>query len=292
MGNKENQISKRKLTSSYLTSLISISLVLFLLGVVGFLVLNAQSLSNYVKENISINIELKDNIREADIQQLRKILDAKKYVKSTDYITKEQAAAETQKALGEDFIKFLGYNPLPTSIKVKLIAEYANTDSINSIEKDLGKYRQINEIYYRKTLVHEINENVKKISLVLISFTLLLFLIALTLINNTIRLSVYSKRFLIHTMQLVGATRRFIRHPFVLKSAWQGLLSAMISIALLLSTIYLAQRQVEGIIEFVDPDLLIMLFGGVIITGILISSISSFFAVNKYLKNNIDALYI
>ena len=292
MGNKENQISKRKLTSSYLTSLISISLVLFLLGVVGFLVLNAQSLSNYVKENISINIELKDNIREADIQQLRKILDAKKYVKSTDYITKEQAAAETQKALGEDFIKFLGYNPLPTSIKVKLIAEYANTDSINSIEKDLGKYRQINEIYYRKTLVHEINENVKKISLVLISFTLLLFLIALTLINNTIRLSVYSKRFLIHTMQLVGATRSFIRRPFVIKSAWQGLLSAMISIALLLSTIYLAQRQVEGIIEFVDPDLLIMLFGGVIITGILISSISSFFAVNKYLKNNIDALYI
>lgn len=292
MGNKENQITRRKLTSSYITSLISISLVLFLLGVVGFLILNAQSLSKYVKENIGINIELKDNIREADIQQLRKILDAKKYVKSTYYITKEEAAAETQKALGEDFIKFLGYNPLPTSIKVKLNAEFANPDSINSIEKDLGKYKQINEIYYRKTLVHEINENVRKISLVLFSFTLLLFLIALTLINNTIRLSVYSKRFLIHTMLLVGATRSFIRLPFVLKSAWQGLISAMISIALLLSIIYLAQQQVEGIIEFVDPNLLILLFAGEIITGIIISSVSSFFAVNKYLNNNIDALYI
>ena len=292
MGNKEDQISRRRLTSSYLTSLISISLVLFLLGVVGFLILNARSLGKFVKENIGINIELKDNTREADIQQLRKILDAKIYVKNTEYITKEQAATEYQKAVGEDFINFLGYNPLPASIKVRLNAEYANNDSIHSIEQDLGKYRLINEIYYRKTLVHEINENVKKISLVLISFTLLLFLIALTLINNTIRLSVYSKRFLIHTMQLVGATRSFIRRPFVMKSAWQGLLSAMISIALLLSIIYLAQRQVEGIIEFVDPNLLILLFGGVIITGILISSVSSFFAVNKYLKNNIDALYI
>ena len=292
MGNKENQISRRKLTSSYLTSLISTSLVLFLLGVVGFLILNAQSLSKYVKENIGINIELKDNIREADIQQFRKILDAKSYVKSTEYITKEQAAAETQKALGEDFIKFLGYNPLPTSIKVKLNAEYANPDSIIFIEKELAKNKQINEIYYRKTLVHEINENVRKISLVLISFTLLLFLIALTLINNTIRLSVYSKRFLIHTMQLVGATRRFIRRPFVMRSAWQGLISAMISIALLLSLIYFAQQQVEGIIEFVDADLLLLLFGSLIITGIIICSISSFFAVNKYLKNNIDALYI
>jgi cell division transport system permease protein len=292
MGIKENQITRRRLTSSYLTSLISISLVLFLLGVVGFLILNAQSLSNYVKENIGVNIELKDNIREADIQQFRKILDVKKYVKSTEYISKEQAAAETQKALGEDFIRFLGYNPLPISIKVKLIAEYANPDSINSIEKDLGKYKQINEIYYRKSLVHEINENVRKISLVLISFTLLLFLIALTLINNTIRLSVYSKRFLIHSMQLVGATRSFIRMPFIMKSAWQGLISAMISITLLLTTIYFAQQQVEGIIEFVDPTLLALLFGGEIITGIIISSVSSFFAVNKYLNNNIDALYI
>jgi len=292
MSIRDNQITRRKLTSSYLTSVISITLVLFLLGAVGFLILNARSLSNYVKENIGINIELKNNIREADIQQLRKILDTKNFVKSTEYITKDQAAAETQKALGEDFIKFLGYNPLPASIKVKLNALYANPDSIAKIEKELSKYTQISEIYYRKTLIHEINENVRKISLVIISFTLLLFLIALTLINNTIRLSVYSKRFIIHTMQLVGATRSFIRRPFIIKSAWHGLISAMISIMLLLSLIYITQKQVEGIIEFVDPDLMIILFLAIIIIGILISTISSFFAVNKYLNNNIDELYI
>ena len=292
MSIKENQLTNTQITGSYFTSVISISLVLFLLGIVGFMILNAQRLSDYVKENIGFNIELKDNIREADIQQLRKILDAKVFVKSTEYITKEQAAVETQEALGEDFINFLGYNPLPSSIKVKLNAKYANTDSIVKIENELSKYQQINEIIYKKTLIHEINENVRKISIVIISFTLLLFLIALSLINNTIRLSIYSKRFLIHTMQLVGATRSFIRRPFIIKSAWHGLISGMISIALLILLIYFAQKQVEDVIEFVKPNILAILFGSLILVGILISSISSFFAVNKYLKNNIDALYI
>ena len=292
MSIKENHLKNTQITGSYFTSVISISLVLFLLGIVGFMILNAQRLSDYVKENIGFNIELKDNIREADIQQLRKILDTKIFVKSTEYITNEQAAAEMIEATGEEFIKFLGYNPLPSSIKVKLNAKYANTDSIAKIENDLSKYQQINEIIYRKSLIHEINENVKKISVVIISFTLLLFIIALSLINNTIRLSIYSKRFLIHTMQLVGATRGFIRRPFIIKSAWHGLISGMISIALLILLIYFAQKQVEDVIEFVKPNILAILFGSVILIGILISSISSFFAVNKYLKNNIDALYI
>jgi cell division transport system permease protein len=292
MSIQENQIVKRRLTSSYLTTVISISLVLFLFGIVGFLILNVQNLSRHVKENIGFNIELKDNVREADIQQFRKILDAKKYVKSTEYITREQAAIETQKALGEDFISFLGFNPLPASIKVKLNASWANPDSIVKIESDLKKYPQISEMYYRKTLIHEINENVKKISIIIFSFTLLLFLIALTLINNTIRLAVYSNRFLIHTMQLVGATRRFIRQPFVLKSVYYGLFSSLIAILLLLGSIYLIQKQIEGLIDFVDPNTLVYLFAGVIFTGILISSVSTFFAVNKYLNLNTDALYI
>jgi cell division transport system permease protein len=292
MSIQENQIVKRRLTSSYLTTVISISLVLFLLGIVGFLILNVQNLSLHVKENIGINIELKDNIREADIQQLRKILDAKKFVKSTDYITKEQAALETQKALGEDFISFLGFNPLPSSIKIKLNAAWANTDSIAKIESELKKFPQVSELYYRKSLIHEINENVKKISIIIFSFTILLFFIALTLINNTIRLSVYSKRFLIHTMQLVGATRGFIRLPFIYKGMYYGLLSAMIAILLLLGTIYVVQNQIEGLIDFVEPDILGLLFAGVIVAGILISSISTFFAVNKYLNVNTDALYL
>jgi cell division transport system permease protein len=292
MSIQENQIVKRRLTSSYLTTVISISLVLFLLGVTGFLILNVQNLSRHVKENIGFNIELKNNVREADIQQFRKILDATQFVKSTEYVTREQAAIETRKALGEDFISFLGYNPLPASIKVKLNAPWANPDSIAKIESNLKKYPQINEIYYRKTLIHEINDNVNKISLIIFSFTILLLFIALALINNTIRLSVYSKRFLIHTMQLVGATRGFIRRPFIYKSAYYGLLSAMISILLLLGTIYIIQNQIEGLIDFVEPDILAILFAGVVIAGIIISSISTFFAVNKYLNLNTDALYL
>jgi len=292
MSIQENQIVKRRLTSSYLTTVISISLVLFLLGVAGFLILNVQNLSRHVKENIGFNIELKNNVREADIQQFRKILDATQFVKSTEYITREQAAIETQKALGEDFISFLGYNPLPASIKVKLNAPWANPDSVAKIESNLKKYPQINEIFYRKTLIHEINDNVNKISLIIFAFTILLLFIALALINNTIRLSVYSKRFLIHTMQLVGATRGFIRRPFIYKGAYYGLLSAMISILLLLGTIYIIQNQIEGLIDFVEPDILAILFAGVILAGIIISSVSTFFAVNKYLNLNTDALYL
>lgn len=291
MSLQENHIVKRRLKSSYLTTVISISLVLFLFGIIGFLILNMQVLSRHVKENIGFNIELKSNIREADIQQFRKILDAKAFVKSTEYITREQAAIETQKALGEDFISFLGFNPLPASIKVKLNAPWANPDSITKIESDLKKFPQISEMYYRKTLIQEINDNVRKISLIIFSFTLLLFLIALTLINNTIRLAVYSKRFLIHTMQLVGATRRFIRMPFILKSVYYGILSAMIAILLLMGTIYIAQDQLEGIIDFIDPNTLSLLFLCIVLTGIIISYISTFFAVNKYLNLKTDDLY-
>ncbi len=291
MATKENQISRRQLRSSSLTTVISISLVLFLLGIVGFLLLNARSIRNYVKENIGFNIELKDNLREADMQQLKKILDAKTYVRSTDYISKEEAAVETRKALGEDFIEFLGYNPLPAVIKVRLKAPWANPDSILYIEKELKTYPQINDIYYRKTLIHEINANVKKISMVLISFSFLLLLIALTLINNTIRLSVYSKRFIIHTMKLVGATRAFIRRPFIWKGIYHGFVASLIAIALLMGLIVLAQKQVSDILYILDPDIIGLLFLSVILTGVVISMVSTFFAVNRYLNLKRDDLY-
>lgn len=292
MSIQENQVVQRRLTSSYLTSVISITLVLFLLGIAGFLILNVRNLSMNVRENIGFNIELKDQVREADLQQFRKILDAKKYIKSTDYLSRDQAAVETQNALGEDFISFLGYNPLPATIKIKLNASWANQDSIAKIETELKKYPQVSEIYYRKNLINEINDNVQKISLIIFSFTGLLLFISLTLINNTIRLSVYSRRFLIHTMQLVGATRGFIRKPFILKGIYYGLLSSLIAILLLLGSIYIIQKQISGLIDFIDPDILAYLFSGVIFAGILISTISTFFAVNKYLKLNTDALYL
>ncbi len=291
MNSKENKLQRRRLTSSYITTVISISLVLFLIGIVGFLILNARSLSIQVKENIGINIELKDNLREADVQQVKKILDAKSYVRSTLYVSKELAAAETQKALGEDFLEFLGYNPLPALIKVKLIAPYANPDSIFNIEKEIRSFPQIQDIYYKKTLLHEINDNIRKITFVFLLFSLLLFIISLTLINNTIRISVYSKRFLIHTMQLVGATKGFIRRPFIFAGMWHGFLSALIASGLLILSIYLAQKQISDIAELIDPDILGMLFLFIFLLGIIITTVSTFFAVNRYLNLEKDKLY-
>jgi len=253
--------------------------------------LNARSIENYVKENIGINVELKEGLRDADIQQFRKIVDARQYTRSTEFISKEEAAIETQKALGEDFIEFLGYNPLPATVKLKLKAPYANPDSIIYIEQELIEFNQVADVYYKKTLVHEINDNVKKISLVIISFSVLLFLVALTLINNTIRLRVYARRFIIHTMQLVGATRGFIRKPFLWTGVAHGAMASLIALVLLMGLLYLGQNQVEDIIYLFDLKIIGLLFLGVIVTGIIISLISTFFAVNKYLNINKDELY-
>jgi cell division transport system permease protein len=291
MAVKENNSAQRRFRSSFLTSVLSIALVLFLLGIVGFLILNANSIRKFVKENIAVNIELKEGLRDADIQQFRKIVDAKKYTNSTDFVSKEEAAMETQRVLGEDFIEFLGYNPLPATIKLKLKAPYANPDSIFYLEKEIAEYEQVSDIYYKKTLIHEINDNVKQISLVITAFSVLLLLVALALINNTIRLRVYAKRFLIHTMQLVGASRGFIRKPFLWTGVAHGALASLIAISLLIAVLYIAEQQVSEIIYLMELEVLGMLFGAVIFLGIVISLISTFFAVNRYLNISKDELY-
>ena len=291
MKKRENGISRSKLRSSYLTSIISISLVLFLLGLIGLLLLNARKLSDHVKENIGFSIFLKENIREVDIIRLQKRLDAMPYVKSTDYITKEEAANDYQKELGEDFTEFLGYNPLPASIEVRFLARYANPENIARIEKEILTYEEVSEVFYQKSLIHLVNDNIRKISLIILAFSGLLFLIALALINNTIRLSIYSKRFLIKTMQLVGATKAFIRRPFLAKSASHGIYAAIIALLLLSAIIYFAQQELPGIVGFSDPEILAVLFVGVIILGIIFNWISTFFAVNKYLRMRSDDLY-
>src|SRR4030043_304601 len=283
MKKRESGISRSKLRSSYLTSIISISLVLFLLGLIGLLLLNARKLSDHVKENIGFSIFLKENIREVDIIRLQKRLDAMPFVKSTDYITKEEAAKEYQEELGEDFTEFLGYNPLPASIEVRFMARFSKPDSTARIEKEILNYEEVSEVFYQKSLIHLVNDNIRKISLIILAFSGLLFLIALALINNTIRLSVYSKRFLIKTMQLVGATKSFIRRPFLAKSATHGIYAAIISLLLLTAVIYFAQQELPGIVGFSDPVILAVLFLGVIILGIIFNWISTFFAVNKYL---------
>jgi cell division transport system permease protein len=287
----DNRITKRRLRSSYITSIVSISLVLFLLGLIGLLLLNTKKISDYVKENLKFTVYLKDNIREVDILRIQKNLDLKHYVKETEYITKEQAAIEFQKELGEKFIDFLGFNPLIPSIDVRLYAEYANSDSITIIKKDLRKFSQIDEVYYQESLIHLVNKNLRKISIFILIISGLLFLVAVTLINNTIRLSIYSKRFIIRTMQIVGANNSFIRRPFLYKSALHGSFGALIAIAMLTGMIYLIQNEMESIINFQDFKLLSILFIIVLIIGIAISWISTYFAVNRYLNIKTDYLY-
>lgn len=291
MAIKENQAIQRRFRSSFLTSVVSIALVLFLLGIVGFLLLNADKVRQHILEKVGFHVELKDDVNIADQGRLTKIFKTLPFVSEADLVTKEEAAVITQKTLGEDFIGLFGYNPLPVTIKIKLKSNYANPDSIYIIEKKLAEYKEVNEIYYKKALIHEMNANIKKISMVLIAFSILLFIVSLTLINNTIRLSIYSKRFIIHTMQLVGATRRFIRKPFLWTGISQGFLAAVLAIALVIGVIYLAQKQVEDILQILDFKIMSLLFLGVIVTGIIISFISSYFAVNKYLNISKDELY-
>jgi cell division transport system permease protein len=291
MSKKENRTTSRRIRSSYITSIISISLVLLLLGMVGLLLINGRNIRKQVMESIGFNVILKENVKEADIYQLQKILDSREFILSTEYITKEEAALETEQMLGEDFIRFLGYNPLPPSIRVRLHQPWANPDSVMMIEQDLLKYNSIEEVYYKKSLLYAVNENIRQITLIILGFSILLTLISVTLINNTIRLSIHSKRFVINTMQLVGATRRFIRIPFLYRSAVSGFTGSLVALGLLFLLIYLIQDEFEGVISLRDYDMLALLALGVILTGIVINWISTFFAVNKFLNMKTDKLY-
>lgn len=289
--NVSDKYSKRRLTGSSITTIVSLSLVLFMLGLLGIIILNTRKLSDNVKENIGFQVILNDNVKDVDVERMRKTLDASDYVKSTEFVTKEEAAARLQKDLGEDFIDFLGFNPLLSSINVHLKAQYANADSLAWIEKDMLETNLVKEVIYQKSLVSMINENVQKISLVILGFSSLLMIIALALINNTIRLSIYSKRFIIKTMQLVGATQGFIRRPFVLNGIKHGIYGAIIAILMLVGVLYFAQRQMPELVELQDQNMLATLFGLVVILGIVISWISTSLAVRKYLRLKSDDLY-
>jgi cell division transport system permease protein len=291
MSKSEVKLEKRRLRSSYFTSTVSITLLLIMLGSVGLLLLNTKRISDYVRENIIFKVILKDNIREVDIFRIQKALDAKKYVKETVYIPKEKAALELQEELGEDFIEHIGHNPLLPSIEVKFLASYANNDSISKIEDDLKEFDEINEVYYQKNLIHTVNENVQKITLLILIFSSFLLLIAIALINNTIRLSIYSKRFLIRTMQLVGATAGYIRKPFLYRSAVQGVIGASFAVAVLTGFVFFLQDEMRGVIQLNDIKTLSILFGIVILMGIIINWISTFAAVTKYLRIKTDKLY-
>jgi len=291
MKKNQNGTSKTKLRSSYVTLVVSVSLVLFLLGILGLVLINAKELSDYFRESLSFSVILDDDAKEADIRMLQKDLDAKYYVKSTEYISKDMAAAKMQEDLGEDFISFLGDNPLPSSIDVYLVSNYTSPDSVTKIEKYILEYPFVREVYYQESLLFLINENIRKISLFLLLISAFLFLIALTIINNTIRLAVYSRRFIIRTMQLVGATRSFIRRPFIMQSAFHGFLAALIAMTLLMILLYLVEREFFVMFTLESTKLLVLLGGAIIIIGILINMVSTFFSVNRYLDISEDKLY-
>lgn len=291
MGRQEDKYNRKRLNSSYITTIVSITLVLFMLGLLGLIVLHAKKLSDYVKENIGFSIIMKENVKEAGIIKLQKILDATEYVKSTEYITKEEAAKEFEEELGEEFTSFLGYNPLLPTIEVRFKAEYANNDSLTIIKEKILENSNVKEVFYQESLVDVVNKNVRKIGFIILGFSTLLLIIAIALINNTIRLSVYSKRFLIRSMQLVGATRYFISKPFIWKGILHGLVGAFIAILLLSGIIYVSQRELPELINLQDIDLFLSLFGIVIVLGIIISGLSNVLAVRKYIRLKTDSLY-
>jgi cell division transport system permease protein len=287
----QKKVSKRKLQSSYLTTIVSISMVLFMLGLLGILVLNSKKLSDHVRENIGFSIIMNEGVKEARVMELKKNLDASDFVKYTEYITPEEAATELQEELGEDFIGFLGYNPLLPSIDLRLNADYANIDSLKVIEAQLLQNSDIKEVYYQESLVEMINDNVRRIGVFILFFSVLLMIVATALISNTIRLAVYSKRFMIRTMQLVGATKNFIRMPFILTGILHGLIAALIASVALVSILYFLMQEVPELVNLQDFNLFAILFAFVILAGVFITWLSNLSAVNKYLKAKPEDLY-
>lgn len=287
----EGSTSARKTKTIYVSTVISIALVLLMTGLLGLILVHAKNLSNYVKENIVLNIIVNEGAKEVDITALQKQLDANPYVLKTQYVSKELAARNLTKDLGEDFVDFLGYNPLLSSIDVYMKADYANNESISTFTSQLSKNQLVKEVIYQKSLIDMVNQNIRGIGLVILAFAGVLLIIAVALINNTIRLAIYSQRFLIKSMQLVGATKGFIRKPFLNYGILHGLLAGLIAIILLLLTLYFAQKQVPEMIILRNWFEFIIVFAGVIGIGILISGLSTYFAVSKFLRLKIHDLY-
>ncbi len=282
---------RKSLFSSYFSTTLSISLVLFLFGLLGLLLINTNRLTNYVMENLGVTLILKDSTREVDILKLQKNLEATPYIKSTRFVDKQTAADELKKELGEDFVDFLGYNPLLSSMDVKMHAQYTNPDSLAVIEAKFLKFPEVQEVYYQRNLVKQLTSNVQKLSIIILFLSILMFTIFIALINNTIRLSIYSKRYLINSMQLVGATRSFIRFPFIVKSILHGIYGAIVACIFLLLIFFSYQSELKDFIDFQDSTSLFLLVAGIFVFGFVMTSLSTYFAVNKFLRMKFDQLY-
>lgn len=295
MAQQDKNIINQQLVHSYLSSVISISLVLFLMGITGLLAINAKSVSDYFKEHIHVAVVIKQDVKDADSTLLmRQVMAAghvRDAVRGISYISREQGAGEMAELLGTDFLDVFDYNPLPASIELKLKADYVQTDSIAVMQTSLMKFPFVQEVSYEAPLVSVINNNLRRIGIVLAAVIAVLLFISFVLIHNTIRLSVYSRRFTIYTMRLVGATRSFIRKPFMIQAFIQGLISSLIAILLLMGLLYLVQKEFSGILMLVSPHLFLAVLACIVITGIMLCRISTFFVVNKVVRLDTSAFY-
>ena len=288
---ENKKISSVSFSNSRFTSVVSIALVLYLLGLIFLMALLGNKLSVYVKENLSFSVVLKEDQKEADIKRIQKNLDDLPFIKSTEYISKEQAARELEEELGENPETFLGFNPLQASIEVKLRSEYANPDSLANIERKIKSYTSVSELLYRKDMMEVVNDNIQRIGLILMTLALVLMIISFVLISNTIRLLIYSKRFLIHTMQLVGATAGFIRRPFINYNMVSGILAAILAILLLIASLYYLQSELAGFVQILDVGSLLLVFVVVLALGLALSIVATYFAVSRYLRMDADKMY-
>lgn len=291
MASTFDKFQKRKLVSSYISVVISIALVLFLLGCLGLFVFNAKKVADHFKEQVVLTIYLNDTAKEVEVDQLKKRLALADYTKSIAYVSKEEAAEIMKADNGEDFMDYLGYNPLQNSIDVYLKADFVTNDIIDDITEELSSKSFIEDLRYDKDLVFLMNNNVKKITFWVLVISALFTLIAVLLINSSIRLAVYSKRFIIKTMQMVGATKSFIRKPFVYKSVQLGIIGALIALAAMAVVLYQLNKTFPELQLVTEPLLIIALFVGVFIIGIVITWISTFIATQRFLNLKTDQLY-
>ena len=277
--------------NAYLSSVISISLVLLLVGIASMLLVNAKSVSDYFKENMQISVLMKQNVSEEKALEFRERLEDERYIKSTEFISKEQGQRELAAQLGEDFLDVFETSPIPVSIDVTLMADYVSADSLEMVRAEISESTLVDEVIYQRSLVDALNANISRISLVIGVFISLLLFISFVLINNTVRLNVFARRFTIHTMKLVGATRSFIRAPFLVQSAFQGLFAAFIAIIILVGLMFLMRSEFVRLFEIFRMDLLLIVIGIVIASGLVICLVSTYFVVNKLISLRKDELY-
>lgn len=287
----ESKSGNKRLRSSYLSSVISISLVLFMLGLLGMLVLDAKKISDYVKEHVQLNVFLIDDVSDPEISALRDLLEKNKAIRSVRFISKQEALDSLKKDLGSDATSMLEINPLPASFELKLRAEFTDAETLKSISSEIQKSKLVREVTYQQTEVERMNENFRMVAIAILLFCALLFFIAVALINSTIRLSMYSRRFLIKSMQLVGATKGFIRKPFISRAIVHGFYAGLTACLLLSGLLYYIRTKFPEFVQLQDIKENGMLFGGVIVLGMLLSVTSTFLAVNRYLRVSLDELY-